>query len=151
MLYLFTDGARQGGTPSCGSGGWAYVAVLDGQEIDRDYDHEARTTHQKMELRACIEALSSLAPGTTAVVVSDSAYVVNCFDERWYERWERNGWRSSSKKPVLNPELWRELITLVRDRHVTFEKVPGHAGHKWNELAHELATAMAAGGRGSAA
>lgn len=99
-----------------------------------------------MEIRAAIQALASIPPGSTAIVFSDSRYVV-CSVEDWYETWETNGWRKSNGKPVSYPELWRQLIALKRERNVKFDKVPGHSGHKWNDLADELATAAAAEAR----
>jgi ribonuclease HI len=139
-LQLYTDGACR----RTGQGGWAYVAVEDGREVDRKWDScEERTTHQRMELQAAIAALSSLPPGASAVVVSDSKYVVRCFQDRWFVRWESNGWKTSSRKPVKNADLWAELIDLVAERDVTFRHVPGHAGHEWNELADKLATGAA--------
>jgi ribonuclease HI len=77
-----------------GRGGWAWIAVADDQETAHGYGHDPETTHQRMEIRAAIEAVSSRAPGESAVVHSDSAYVVNCFRQRWHEKWERNGWRT---------------------------------------------------------
>ena len=72
---------------------------------------------------------------------------MNCFRQRWHEKWERNGWRTSNKKPVKNDDLWRELIALVCERSVTFEHVKGHNGNYWNEQADQRAVTAARGAR----
>lgn len=74
-------------------------------------------------------------------VVSDSAYIVECINERWYERWWKNGWIASSGKPVANQDLWGELLqlsVLQQTVPVTFVHVRGHNGHPANELCDEL-------------
>ena len=136
-VALYTDGACLS-NPG-GPGGWAWVAVVDDVEVARDSGHEPRTTNQRMEILAAIKAVSSLGENESAVVVSDSLYVVNCFRGRWYVKWESNGFRTSHRKPVKNADLWRLLIRLVRERNVTFAHVRGHNGHCWNELADYLA------------
>ena len=82
-----------------------------------------------MELRAAIEALEALTAPCQVTLYSDSAYMVNCFRDRWYEAWRQNGWRNKKKQPVANRELWEELLELVEARgHVVeFAKVVGHA------------------------
>jgi ribonuclease HI len=93
-----------------------------------------------MELTACIEALACLKGESLDVVVySDSAYLVNGMQQKWYERWERNGWLNYSRKPVENRDLWERLLALVRKHRVVFRKVAGHSGVAMNERADELA------------
>ena len=80
-----------------------------------------------MELTAVIQAFRALKqPGQTIEVFTDSAYVANCFRERWYESWEQNKWRNAARKSVENQELWKELLALVRQHNVTFFRVKGH-------------------------
>ena len=74
-------------------------------------------------------------------VMSDSTYVVNCFRDKWYVRWEANGWRNAQRKPVANADLWRPLIELVTKHDVTFGWVKGHGGDPMNELVDQLAVA----------
>jgi ribonuclease HI len=102
---------------------------------------EARTTNQRMEITAVLEALRVLAPAAPVVVVSDSTYVVNCFRDRWYVKWEANGWRNAKKQPVANADLWRPLVSLVREHDVTFRWVRGHSGDRLNDLVDQLAVA----------
>ena len=96
-----------------------------------------------MELLAVLSALRTLGeePGPIEVV-SDSNYVVKCFNEKWWEGWLRRGWRNSQHKPVANRDLWEPLIQLVRDRgDVTFRWVRGHSGDPMNDLVDSLAVA----------
>ena len=74
-------------------------------------------------------------------MVSDSTYVVNCFRDKWYVRWEANGWRNAKKQPVANADLWRPLIELVEADDVTFRWVKGHSGDRLNDLVDQLAVA----------
>ena len=103
-LEVWTDGACSGNP---GPGGWAW-ATQDGRQ---DSGGEARTTNQRMEIRAALEAVRAL-PGPL-VVVSDSTYVVNCFRDGWWKGWLARGWTTSAKKPVVSRDLWEPLITLV--------------------------------------
>ena len=92
-----------------------------------------------MELTGVLEGLRALPPGRTAAVYSDSAYVINCFRDRWYVRWRANGWKNSQKKPVENRDLWEALLAEAESRDVTWHKVPGHSGVPLNERADRLA------------
>ncbi len=97
------------------------------------------TTNQRMELTAALEGLRAVVPGRRVRLHSDSAYVVNCFRDKWYERWEQNGWHGAGKKPVTNRDLWEALLAEVRPRDVEWVKVQGHAGDPLNERVDELA------------
>jgi ribonuclease HI len=96
-----------------------------------------------MEVAAVVRALTSLSGPVH--IVSDSTYVVNCFRNRWWEGWQRRGWKNSQGKPVANQDLWRELLALALDpdRPVTFEWVKGHSGDRMNDLVDLLATEAA--------
>ncbi len=142
-VVIYTDGACSGNP---GPGGWAAVILEDGfrREISGSVAH---TTNQQMELRAAIEALRVLGETPRRVTLySDSAYLTNCFRDRWYKRWERNGWVNARKEPVQNRELWEELLRLSRRHRVTFRKVKGHAGNEHNARADALARAAISGG-----
>ncbi len=134
---VFTDGACAGNP---GPGGWAWA--LDTSVYDSG--HEARSTNQRMEIRAALEAVRSLEG--PLLVVSDSTYVVNCFRDRWYAGWLARGWTNSAKKPVANRDLWEPLITLFLDRgDVAFGWVKGHSGHVMNDFVDGLAVAACRG------
>ena len=133
-LIVYTDGACAGNP---GRGGWAWAVAPSGSPSDAG--GEARSTNQRMEIRAVLEALRTL-PGAVEVV-SDSTYVVNCFRDRWWEKWLAKGWINSQRKPVANRDLWEPLIDLVRAREpaVTFRWVKGHSGDPMNDLVDRLA------------
>ena len=101
-----------------------------------------------MEIRAVLEALRALEG--PLVIASDSAYVVNCFKQRWYVGWQRRNWRNSQGKPVANQDLWEPLIALALDtsRKVRFRKVLGHSGDPMNDLVDRLAVEAATTGVG---
>lgn len=94
-----------------------------------------------MELTAVLRAIETL-PGELAIH-SDSTYVVNCFNDRWYEGWLARDWKNSQKKPVANRDLWEPLIDafLERQHEITFTWVKGHSGNELNEIADQLAVA----------
>ncbi len=109
---------------------------------------EATTTNQRMEVHAVLEALRSL--DGPLLVVSDSAYVVNCFEQRWYVGWQRRDWRNSQGAPVANQDLWEPLLALALDpsRSVKFRKIQGHSGDPMNDLVDRLAVEAATQRRG---
>ena len=141
-VVVYTDGACSGNP---GPGGWAWAVAPDG--VPSGAGRDAATTNQRMEINAVLEALRTLGvapPGATPspiVVVSDSTYVVNCFRDRWWVRWQANGWRNSKKQPVANDDLWRPLVELVGRLDVTFTWVKGHSGDRMNDLVDRLAVA----------
>jgi ribonuclease HI len=92
-----------------------------------------------MELMGAIEALAAI-PGRRLVhLYTDSAYVMNCFRDRWHERWEKNGWMGATKKPVTNRDLWERLIAETRRHDVHWHKVKGHSGDVLNDRVDALA------------
>jgi len=104
---------------------------------------EARTTNQRMELTAVVEALR-VVPGDL-VIVSDSNYVVQCFHDRWWQRWQANGWRNAQRKPVANVDLWEPLVELYLERRPELRWVKGHSGDRMNDLVDRLAVAAIPG------
>lgn len=114
--------------------------IQDGHELELS-GAEPASTNQRMELTAAIAGLESLKGPCRAEVYSDSAYVVNCFRDRWYVRWRRNNWRNAQGKPVDNRDLWERLLALTERHEVTWHKVAGHAGDPLNERADRLAKA----------
>lgn len=126
LLRIYTDGGCAGNQSAVNFGGWG--AILEfGEHRKELYGGEANTTNNRMELTAAIEAFQALKkPGQTIQVFTDSAYVANCFREKWYESWEQNKWRNAARKAVENQELWRTLLALVRQHEVQFFRVKGH-------------------------
>jgi ribonuclease HI len=138
-VTIYCDGACSGNQFKGNRGGWG--AVLSYHDAVKEvHGGEKNTSNQRMELTACIEALQRLkGKGLGVDVFSDSAYVVNGMQQRWYDRWERNGWLNAQRKPVENRDLWERLLAIVRSHDVTFHKVTGHSGIDLNERADELA------------
>jgi len=138
-VTIYTDGACKGNP---GKGSWAAVLLLEKEngKIEKEiYGVQPHTTNNQMELTAVVEALQCLKQPCKVTLYSDSAYVVNAFQQHWIMNWQRNGWKTKTKEPVKNRELWETLLDLC-DRHdVTFAKVKGHAGVHYNERVDELA------------
>lgn len=137
MTLVYTDGACSGNP---GPGGWAW-AVPDG--LYRS-GAAARTTNQRMEIQAALDAVTALSGRLE--VVSDSTYVVNCFRDGWWRGWLSRGWINSQKKPVANQDLWAPLIDAYRGDpgRISFRWVKGHAGDPYNDLVDRLAVEAAA-------
>jgi ribonuclease HI len=138
-VTVYCDGACSGNQYSSNTGGWG--AVLKYSDRHKEiYGGERNTTNQRMELTACIKALEQIGASYNEVdVYSDSAYLVNCINRKWYENWQRNGWKNYKKQPVENKDLWERLLKLLSQKTVTFTKVTGHSGLELNELADKLA------------
>jgi ribonuclease HI len=140
-LFAYTDGACSGNP---GPGGWgALLQAKDGETVLKERElrgGEANTTNNRMELLAAIAALEALDRPSKITVVTDSAYVKGGITA-WLHSWKRNGWKTMSKKPVKNEDLWQRLDEAAARHDVTWEWVKGHAGHPENERADELARA----------
>jgi ribonuclease HI len=137
VVQIYTDGACSGNP---GPGGWGAIVIDDGYEIEHS-GGETLTTNNRMELMGPIEGLRSLVARRTAEIYSDSAYVVNCFRDKWYEAWRKNDWRNKQKKLIDNRDLWEALLAQVERHDVTWHKVAGHSGHPLNDRADALARA----------
>lgn len=135
QVVVYTDGACSGNP---GPGGWGAILLYNGHEKEIS-GGEKKTTNQRMEIMAVAQALKVLKEPCDVVVHSDSAYVINCFKQRWYVNWRKNGWKNSKGDPVQNRDLWEDLLGEVERHRVTFEKVKGHAGVELNERCDELA------------
>lgn len=140
-LVAHTDGACSGNP---GPGGWGVLLqACDGDAVLKERElqgGEAMTTNNRMELLAAINALETLTRESEITIVTDSAYVKNGITE-WLAGWKRNGWKTSTKKPVKNDDLWRRLDAAQARHRVRWEWIKGHAGHPENERADELARA----------
>ena len=131
---MYTDGACRGNP---GPGGWG--VVLRYRDSSKNLQgFEAETTNNRMELTAVIEGLRALKRSCDIKLTTDSKYVMQGINE-WMANWKRNGWRTASKQPVKNVDLWRRLDELVHAHQVDWAWVKGHAGHLGNERADVLA------------
>ena len=133
MSYvLYTDGSANVADKS---GAWAYAIVdEDGVLVEDCSGFVQPTTNNRMELQSVLEGLKRFRPDTPLEVVSDSAYVVNCFNQGWWKKWQRNNWYATSG-PVKNVELWQAILAImkVRTAPILWTHVRGHQGNKWNE------------------
>ncbi|ABM62349.1 ribonuclease HI [Halorhodospira halophila] len=134
VVEAFTDGACRGNP---GPGGWG-VLLRYGEHERELYGGEPETTNNRMELTAAIRALEALDRPCRVVLTTDSQYVRRGITE-WLEGWKRRGWRTASRKPVLNQDLWQRLDELAAYHQVDWHWVRGHAGHAENERADALA------------
>ncbi len=125
-INIYTDGACSGNQNESNIGGWG--AILEyGEHTKELHGGEINTTNNRMELMALIEALSALKEKNLDIkIYSDSSYLVNCFKEQWYIKWQMNGWKTSGKASVENKELWEKLIELMKDQKISFYLVKGH-------------------------
>lgn len=128
-IEIYTDGGCIGET---GTGGWAAVVHTEITPVEiSGWEHD--TTNQRMELMAAMKGLEWLGEPSQVTLCSDSAYLINGMNQRWYEKWRENGWKNAKKKPVQHADLWRELVRLSELHRVTWTKVKGHSGVPSNE------------------
>ena len=137
-VQLITDGSCLGNP---GPGGWAYI-LRYGEHKRECSGGEAQTTNNRMELMAAIEGLNAIKEPCKVTIVTDSQYVKNGI-QSWLAGWKRNGWKTASKKPVQNQDLWQELDEAVGRHSTVWEWTKGHASHEDNNRCDELARAAA--------
>ena len=143
-IDIYTDGACSGNP---GPGGWGVVLIY--QENKKELSgYQPETTNNRMELFAAIQGLSALKESCVVNLYSDSSYLVNAFEKHWIEKWQRNGWKTSTKSPVENQDLWKLLLMHVRKHQVRFIKVKGHSDNQYNNRCDEMAVAAIKNGRG---
>ena len=144
-VTIYTDGAARGNPD--GPGGYGVVlqftdskGVLHEQELSAGYK---KTTNNRMELMAAIVGLEALNRPCEVELYSDSKYLTDAFNQHWIESWIGRGWKTASKEPVKNRELWERLLAAMQPHIVHYHWVKGHAGHPENERCDRLATAAA--------
>lgn len=133
-VELFTDGACKGNP---GPGGWGALLRFNGTEKEL-YGGEALTTNNRMELMAAIMGLEALGESCDVRLTTDSKYVMQGITE-WMANWKKRGWKTSSKSPVKNVDLWQRLDAITSKHQIKWEWVRGHTGHPENERADALA------------
>ena len=136
---IYTDGACKGNP---GPGGWGAIVVFANTEKELS-GGEPSTTNNRMELTAVIQALSILKEPCNVTLTTDSKYIVDAINMGWLDGWKNNGWKKADKKPVLNPDLWKELLQLLDVHNVTFAWCKGHADHPYNIRCDTLASTFA--------
>ena len=136
MKYkIYTDGACSGNP---GPGGWAAIILVNNEIKEMFFGSEKNTTNNQMELLAPIKAIQKFKKKTEISIFTDSTYVKDGITT-WIKQWEKNGWKTASKKPVKNKELWKKLQNLSSKHSVKWIWVKGHAQDKYNNLVDELA------------
>ena len=134
-VTIYTDGACSGNP---GPGGWGAILMYEDMKKEISGGNKD-TTNNIMEITAVIEGLKLLKYPCEVEVYSDSAYVVNAFNQKWIEAWKKNGWKNTKKEDVKNKDLWEELDRLINIHSVTFIKVKGHSDNFYNNRCDELA------------
>lgn len=136
-IDLYTDGACSGNP---GAGGYGAILIYRG--VEREVSGgEPSTTNNRMEIYAVIAGLRCLKERCKVNIYSDSAYTVNAFNQHWLENWRKSGWKKADGKPVLNVDLWQQLLELTQQHEVRFIKVKGHADNEYNNRCDALARA----------
>ena len=133
---IYTDGACSGNP---GSGGWGAVIFDNDNNQTNISGKEKNTTNNRMEILAAIMALKKIKSNSQITIYTDSTYVKNGITE-WMFNWKKNDWKTASKKPVKNKDLWIKLDKLCEKNKVSWKWVKGHATNKYNNLADQLAT-----------
>jgi ribonuclease HI len=145
MITIYTDGSSKGNP---GPGGWG--AIISSQQpvasIKEIGGREEKTTNNRMEMSAAIEALKNIPENSEVEIHSDSTYLINGITD-WIEKWQKNNWRTKDKREVLNKDLWQKLLEATAGKNIEWKKVAGHSGHEENERCDEIATGFADGER----
>ncbi len=146
-VSIFSDGSARGNPD--GPGGYGTIlryvdskGEVHEKELSAGYD---KTTNNRMELMGAIAGLESLNRPCEVEMISDSKYVISAYNEGWLANWVKNGWKTSSKQPVKNMELWKRLMKAAEPHTINWIWVKGHNGHPENERCDELATTAADG------
>lgn len=134
-LTIYTDGACSGNP---GPGGWGAILLYNGRHKELS-GGEAHTTNNRMELMAAICALDALKEPCAVDLYTDSAYLCRAFHEGWLEGWQRNGWKTYSKKDVENQDLWKRLLKHSQTHQIHWHKVKGHSDNANNNRCDALA------------
>ena len=141
-LEIYTDGSLKRRGHSMTFGAWGFIVVQDGKEIYEACGTKYDTTNQQMELEAVIQALEYITsirrPNERIAIYSDSAYIINCYNEEWYVKWMMNGWVNSKKENVANRDQWQQIIPYFDNFWYTFKKVPAHSDVFWNERCDKM-------------
>lgn len=143
-VTIYSDGSARGNP---GPGGYGTVVqyvdtkgTLHEREFSAGYKN---TTNNRMELMGAIVGLEALTKPCEILLISDSKYVTDAFNQNWIKGWLKNNWKNSQKKPVKNVDLWKRLLKAMEPHQVTFQWIKGHAGHEENERCDTLATSAA--------
>lgn len=141
-VTIYSDGACLGNP---GRGGYGTV-LLSGEHRKELSAGFRRTTNNRMELLGAIVGLEALKQPCSVTLWSDSQYVIHALSKGWLDGWQKRGWRTASKEPVKNQDLWQRLLRAIDGHTIEWRWVRGHTGDVENERCDELAVAAANGG-----
>jgi len=141
QVTIYSDGACLGNP---GRGGYGTVMLFGEHRKELQQGYRS-TTNNRMELLGAIVGLEALSRASTVDLYSDSTYVVNAMSKGWLQGWQKRGWKTSSKQPVKNQDLWLRMIAAVGDHEVRWHWVKGHSGDPENERCDTLAVEAANG------
>lgn len=127
-----------------GAGGYCGIVFDRDRRIKRFVAGGTKsTTNNRMEISACLESLKTIPKGKRVLIFSDSQYVVNTFEKKWIFSWMRKKWKTSTNQPVLNKDLWKEMLLAINDKKVIFQWIKGHNGNRYNEQCDKIAREQA--------
>ena len=139
-VIVYTDGSSRGNPGPGGYGAVLRYTAPSGKlhtlELSRGYD---RTTNNRMEMTALLEALRQLKEPCAIDLYSDSKYVIDSLQKGWARGWRARGWKKADKSPALNPDLWAPLLAESEKHEITYHWLKGHAGHPENERCDRMA------------
>lgn len=134
-VILYTDGACSGNP---GPGGWGALLIWNGKERELS-GGAAQTTNNRMEMNAVIEGLKAIKEPCRVKIHSDSALIINAFNQNWIKNWKKRGWKKANKKPVENRDLWEKMLTVMKPHTVEWIKVKGHSTDERNNRVDRIA------------
>lgn len=137
-IILYTDGSC---SKNPGPGGWGAILQYKQHKLELS-GGAVSTTNNQMELTGVIEGLKALNEPCKVELYTDSQYIVNAINKGWLRNWQKNGWKKSDKSPVLNKELWLEIIALLEKHQVSVNWVKGHAENEYNNRCDQMAVAQ---------
>ena len=146
----YTDGSTRGNGQAGAVGAYGWVQVEDSKIIERFAmldDSETTPTNQRMELLGALSAIEHchINYGDVGIVIyTDSAYLCNCFHQKWYQKWKKNGWVNSKKEAVANRDLWEKLVPYFEREGVFVDKVPGHSDCELNNIIDSMVQTLTA-------
>lgn len=135
-VEIYTDGSC---SPNPGDGGWGAIIYQEKNTPVEISGAEKNTTNNRMEMTAVIRSLEQIPPEAPVKITTDSQYLSKAFTENWLKKWVRNGWKTSTRKPVKNADLWKRLLELVEGRDCEWSWIEGHNNHPENERCDTLA------------
>lgn len=134
-VRIYTDGACSG-NPGPGGAGAIIILPEKRKELSKGFKS---TTNNRMELTAVILALENVSVDLPIDIFTDSKYISDAFNKGWLQKWINNGWKSADKKPVKNIDLWHRILSLIKNKNITFHWIEGHSGIIENERCDSLA------------